>query len=213
MEMQKQYSMKDASSLTKWAKVFLYIGIAVGFLSLIATIIIENQDLRDMEIGYYIINAVQSIGYYISIYIILKWIHRMNNNLRAMGATDMKFTPGWAIGYFFIPVAQLWKPYQAMKEIWKASKNPAYWKTVKVPAVLPLWWTLWLILFPISFIANKLIESADTVSAGITAYNMLIISKVVEIAFCASFLYIISNISKMQAEVEQNLPSYNLNAS
>jgi hypothetical protein len=56
----------------------------------------------------------------------LRWIYRSNNNLRALSGESMTFTPGWSVGWYFIPIANLWKPYQVMNEIWKVShKNNA----------------------------------------------------------------------------------------
>jgi hypothetical protein len=76
--------------------------------------------------------------------LILKWIYRANYNAHQLGAKRMEFTPGWAIGWFFIPVACLWKPYEAMKEIWQASQSPHEWRKVETGVLLPIWWTLWL---------------------------------------------------------------------
>ena len=87
----------------------------------------------------------------VSGFLILRWIHRSNYNARQSGAKEMKFTPG-SIGYYFIPVLTLWKPYQAMKEIWKASHNPDDWQSEKAGSILGLWWLLW--------ITNNLLEQA-----------------------------------------------------
>jgi hypothetical protein len=55
--------------------------------------------------------------------------------------TLMSFTPGWSVGWYFIPIACLFKPYQAMKEIWEIShKNQS-----GTSSTLGLWWALWLI--------------------------------------------------------------------
>ena len=45
---------------------------------------------------------------------------RANRNARAFGSS-MSISPGWAAGWFFVPIANLWMPYQAMKEIWQGS--------------------------------------------------------------------------------------------
>ena len=76
---------------------------------------------------------------------VLMWIHRANHNARQLGATGMKFTPGWAVGWYFVPIASIWKPYQAMKEICQASFNPQRWWDEEWPALLPAWWALWLL--------------------------------------------------------------------
>src|SRR5207245_6095156 len=75
----------------------------------------------------------------------LMWIYRGNLNVRALGAEGMTFTPGWSVGWYFVPIAHLWKPYQAMKEIWKATQNPHAWATQEVGPVVIRWWTLWLL--------------------------------------------------------------------
>ena len=44
----------------------------------------------------------------------LAWIYRAHKNLRALGATDLKYSPGWAIGGFFIPFLNIVRPYQVV---------------------------------------------------------------------------------------------------
>lgn len=64
-------------------------------------------------------------------------------NARTMDRPDMEVTPGWAVGWFFVPVASLFKPYQALKEIHRASDPEAgadSWKLFAVPGYFPLWW-------------------------------------------------------------------------
>jgi hypothetical protein len=56
----------------------------------------------------------------------------------------MEFTPGWSIGWFFIPFANLVQPYKVMKEIWQVSLDPADWRNQRGSALIGLWWGLWL---------------------------------------------------------------------
>jgi len=75
------------------------------------------------------------------------WIPRANRNARALGATGMRFTPGWSVGWYFIPIMNLFRPYQAMKEIWVASV-PSDATPRQRRAGSPLlgwWWALWLV--------------------------------------------------------------------
>lgn len=74
--------------------------------------------------------------------VVSRWIYRANSNARALGARGMAFTPGGAVGWYFVPIANLWKPYQAMREIWKASAGPLGWQRRPVSALLPCWWLL-----------------------------------------------------------------------
>ena len=65
--------------------------------------------------------------------------------VHALGSPGLRFTPGWAVGWYFVPIANLWKPYQAMKEIWRASKNPGNWQAETTSGFLGWWWFWWII--------------------------------------------------------------------
>lgn len=67
---------------------------------------------------------------------------RSNRNASSFNTKVMHFTPGWAAGYFFVPVLALWKPYQAMREIWQASSPIRY--DLDFPGLIPLWWAAFL---------------------------------------------------------------------
>ncbi|GAB4513810.1 MAG: hypothetical protein Tsb0020_32170 [Haliangiales bacterium] len=84
------------------------------------------------------------------------WAYRANNNARALGAGHMQNSPGWTIGWFFMPILGMWKPYFAIKEIWHASRpegdldatpeSGMEWLTEPdaTPWFLPMWWWAWL---------------------------------------------------------------------
>lgn len=75
---------------------------------------------------------------------VLRWTYVANANARALGATDLTVTPLMSILWYFIPLANLWMPLQAMREIWKGSVKPHDWETVGTPAPLIFWWLFWL---------------------------------------------------------------------
>lgn len=49
------------------------------------------------------------------------WTHRAARNLPALGGRNLKYTPGWAVGWFFIPFANFVVPYFVGMEIWRHS--------------------------------------------------------------------------------------------
>jgi hypothetical protein len=78
----------------------------------------------------------------------LAYMNRANKNARALGAEGMQFTPGWCVGWFFVPIMNLFRPYQAIREIFQASdpkSSPAGWKLAHAPGVVGLWWGVWLV--------------------------------------------------------------------
>jgi len=70
------------------------------------------------------------------------WVFRANKNARAVSTQALEYSPGWAVGWFFVPIASLWKPYQAMVEIYKASRTPHDWRSAKAATLVTGWWCL-----------------------------------------------------------------------
>jgi len=92
------------------------------------------------------------------------WQHRAQSNLRALGAQGLRFTPGWVVGWWLIPVANLAMPPQTMSELWKGSDPKAGavdWKAVKLTPLLPLWWAAWLARLVLSSIGAGVGKSGD----------------------------------------------------
>jgi hypothetical protein len=72
------------------------------------------------------------------------WTYRAAANLRGLGRYGMANTPGWCVGWYFVPFANLVKPVQAMSEIWRASdpeSGEGAWISSPSPTpLLALWW-------------------------------------------------------------------------
>jgi Domain of unknown function (DUF4328) len=47
------------------------------------------------------------------------FIHRAASNVRALGRYGMEYTPGWCVGWFFVPFANLYRPYRAVAEVFR----------------------------------------------------------------------------------------------
>ncbi|AKD38787.1 hypothetical protein I926_07355 [Pasteurella multocida subsp. multocida OH4807] len=77
---------------------------------------------------------------------ILTWIFRAHRFVHTtVNATNIKFTDAACVVYFFIPIANLFMPYKAMKETWLASEHPDSWRNQPTPITLVVWWILWLL--------------------------------------------------------------------
>ncbi len=59
----------------------------------------------------------------------------------------MTHSPAPCVGSLFIPIASLWQPPQAMREIWRASDpSTGEWAWVTSPSTptVSTWWAAWL---------------------------------------------------------------------
>ncbi len=83
----------------------------------------------------------------------LVWFHKARRNLPALGADNCQYDQWWAVGGFFIPILNLVRPFQVMREVWNASDpddkgflTPVqvhYWRQA-TPPVVWWWWGLFL---------------------------------------------------------------------
>jgi len=93
--------------------------------------------------------GVIGIGTYV---VFLMWMYHAAKNVRAFGQQGLEHSPGWCVGWWFIPIANLFKPYTAMREIWRASdpetvgpQAKVRWSAAPVGPLLALWWSAHLI--------------------------------------------------------------------
>lgn len=68
------------------------------------------------------------------------WIYRAASNVRAINPQSTKMSPGWMIGWTFVPIWQAWKPYQALKQLYRATMNPHDPASVTETPGFRLWW-------------------------------------------------------------------------
>ncbi|MDF7777438.1 DUF4328 domain-containing protein [Sphingomonas sp. AOB5] len=97
----------------------------------------------------------------IAIVLVARWIWRVNKNAHAL-SDSMEMTPGWNVGFFFIPILNLWKPFQGILQTWRASFSPYNAEDADVPAWVPVWWVSWIISNILSNIAFRLGMRAET---------------------------------------------------
>lgn len=201
----------DPTALTKWTKLSLYLQIVVTVIAIISSFL-EYQLLHDLQDGIYATvnqaviaaeasDARQKVIGYIALIIsllsgalILKWIYLANKNVRVLGATNLMYTPGWSIGYYFMPGTNLWKPYQAMKEIWKASLDPKNWNDQKNPAILRWWWFFWLFSSLFGNVAFRMVLKAKQIGDFIESN---VFSLIGDISFIPLILVTLVMISKI----------------
>jgi len=101
------------------------------------------------------------------------WIYRANANAHVLGG-DLTITPGWAVGWYFVPFANLVKPYTAMKETWLASHFGSNWGAGDATDLLAWWWGLWIVNNIIGNIAWRLSTAAPAFSGDMDLVNGLI---------------------------------------
>ncbi len=201
---------KDPRKLTRLLKMMLWIyGIilALNLLGHFAQLQLANSgsitaetaaanDSRQMMLG-----TLLTISSLSTIVVFGMWIYRANLNCRGFGAERMEFTPGWAVGWYFIPIASLFRPFQSMREIWQVSSNPRHWALEKVPSLLGWWWGLWIARIVLTQIAVVLSKQVNDVETLRSATVMLITATVENLFLVGVAVMLITRITAMQVRL------------
>lgn len=159
------------SNLMK-ADVFTQIGAGVKFphAQLVA------DDLRHRIIVFVRLTAYLTCGLTYCF-----WFYRVCRNAVSLGAL-LKFTPGRAVGNWFIPIVSLWQPYQTVRELWDFNffASPSAREAALAPLLLRVWWACWLGTLVTSRVVSARTKSAKKVPELLTvvhwsmAYDVLV---------------------------------------
>jgi hypothetical protein len=119
----------------------------------------------------------------------LMWVHRANRNAQTL-SKGMEVSPGWNVGWFFVPFASLYKPFQGLDQTWRVSTDPVGWRGLDAPMLLRWWWGFFLtgnITGSLSNLASKSMTAggqtagavitivcfASSLAAGVLAIRMI----------------------------------------
>lgn len=180
----------------------LYGGASLAVISLIdglldGSIVPEDDGLAPSEIVQSMVGLVSVLVSVSLFFIIGRWIYRAAWNVRHLGAKRLEFSPGWAVGWYFVPFANLVMPYRAMKEIWLASRSPQDWQPGPA-GLLPLWWGLWLAGGVLGNISMRLNLRADTLEQMRIAEWVGIAQCAIAVPLALVFIHIARTVSAAQ---------------
>lgn len=156
------------------AGLFLFIAVSSLLLAVFSAVYaiypewMISSDDGDIEIGLLLLGLVTLLEIPLRLALVvtlLAWMYRAYANLSALDATGLNHSPGWAIGWWFIPFANLVMPYQIMKEIFVEStsefdpKNDFFTPTDWNPLEVLFWWLAFIISQVLYRISDTLIGS------------------------------------------------------
>lgn len=107
------------------------------------------QDASDVVNGIAVLTFLLIL---IAAIVWITWQRRAHAGLPALGVVGLRFTPGWVVAWWLIPVANFVMPALTMSELWKASDpeaGPTDWTARPIPALLGWWWACCLLRFPV----------------------------------------------------------------
>ena len=169
----------------------------------------EYMSLWFLFIG--LISILEIFQYVATAVLFLMWLFRVYKNLPSLRAANLEFTPGWAVGWWFIPFANLVKPFQVVREAWRESDpdfdpslNFLSGGTGSAPSLFGFWWAFWILSNITNNISSRLVDDSGTqVSEGFIA--VWIVASVLSLIAALLAILVVRSITERQDARFQNL--------
>ncbi|WP_394822720.1 DUF4328 domain-containing protein [Pendulispora albinea] len=138
------------------------------------------------------VGAIQKIITLLAIYFFLAWTRNAAHNVHAFQRSGLQYTPGWCVGWFFVPLANFVMPYRVFSQIWSASEPERgigiqFWRSTPL---LLVWWSSYvasrLVNVFASFLANGslvgigVVGLIDAVLTGVAAVAIILVMREIE---------------------------------
>lgn len=197
----------------------IFLGVTVGcyFLEIIYNLIFltlfpnlgESEDMSGGEImmvlagiGLIIMKLTAYVG---SIIFFLMWLHRAYKNLEAMNVRNLDASAGWAVGYWFIPILNLFKPMKVVAEVYNGSdpeiaKAGYGFSDAGANSLIGFWWAFWVL----SNITSRIADAIEKGAKDVTDTSVMVYIVALSFGIIAGILliFIIREIDERQAEGE-----------
>ena len=125
-----------------------------------------------------------------------RWIYVTNANAHAFGTGEMSISPGWAVGWFFVPIASLFKPYEGMKETWQVSHNFGGLIEEAESPLVRWWWGLWIVTGIVGWASVQMGGLSETPLEG--AYYFELLSSLLNVALCLVLIRLMRQLARTQ---------------
>ena len=97
-----------------------------------------------LGLGLIVYATIALVNTLMLLIVVPMWVFRAWKNLIALRIDGLNYSAGWATGSFFVPIINLFVPFQAMRELHNRSHGEeAYWARSSVGDVTS-WWACWL---------------------------------------------------------------------
>lgn len=136
----------------------------------------------------------------------IMWFRRAYSNLQLAGE-QTEYTDGWAAGAWFVPILNLFRPYQMMKEIFVKSNYIINEKlggdgVQNYNSKIGLWWACWLLPM-LTNMAMKIIPEENTIEYFKTITVITMVDCVLTILSCITAILVVKLYKEQELLLEE----------
>jgi Domain of unknown function (DUF4328) len=121
---------------------------------------LDGNDNRQAAVAFLNFGGLIACGVFF-----IRWLRAACRNADVVAPGLRRYGHGWAIGAWFVPFLNLWRPKQIVNDVWRAGGSRG--SSERLPWWLDVWWAGWIasgILSQVGFRLDR--EGIDQVRAG-----------------------------------------------
>jgi hypothetical protein len=117
---------------------------------------------------------------------IAAWIYRAHANLKEAQLSELRYSPAWAVGSFFVPLVNFVVPFAAMRELHNRSHGAGPWLASEPVGDVTSWWTCHIAAVVVStvttFVAllatvpNLYVVQPPGVNTGLVIFSLVLLA-------------------------------------
>ena len=208
----------------KWTKRLLIAGVVLSGVAIVSGLLqiellsraagggISDAEAAANDLRQQFIGILQVLLLLATAIAFLVWFHRTHKNLPGLEGRELKYTPGWAVGGFFVPFLNLVRPFQVMREVWHGSDpaglerdvapdGPEIRNRLGAPRLVGWWWALYLvsgisgnIVARMAFAPNQTLDQLQAFSA------LLVFSDLLDVPSTLVAIRLVDRVTSRQVE-------------
>jgi hypothetical protein len=191
----------------------------VSLLSRQSAGVVSDAEANANDLRQGVIGSLQLLVTLATAGVFLTWFYRAYKNLSRVGVRGLKYSPGWAVGGFFVPLLNLERPYEMMRELWFRSYPPALGESDGTPeghsssserptvALVGWWWGLFLLSGILGRISTRITLAADPTLKQLIGSVGDLISDLLDIPAAWLAIRLVGYITRWQNERASGLPA------
>lgn len=191
-------ALKALTSISDISQYFLLKRIQTGNFGMAE---VNSNDTRQS-----IIALVMLLIYVGVIIVFIQWFRRAYYNLHQV-SKNLSHSEGWAAGAWFVPIMNLGRPYNIMREMMTVAENLLVKANLtqtdsRRRRSVGIWWTLWLIVTILSDTNTRIQAKSENITV---LANTTLIDVVLSLLYIPLTIVTVQMIRKY-AELEKDLP-------
>ncbi len=190
------------------ATIILCVVHMVLLLALIAVLVMQHQLLDDFlhgikaspsaananDLRVNLVQGLESIVGMSMFIVMLCWLYRAYRNMITMRMYP-RFTAGWAVGYWFIPILNLFRSFQILTEMLVLNGR----KFAEKGTLGGIWWCSWFFGFLIPIFYTVSGGSSDQIEMLIRRTDSAVLGAILTIISNAILIFYIRRVMELQA--------------